>query len=66
MRTLPPDMALRLRVVTVGAPDGVLELDDEGLVNEQVLLERLDAALDARLSDTRRSIHHLQPRDNPA
>ena len=60
VRNLPPDMELRLRVVSARVPD-VAEASG-GEVDEQQLLQRLHQALDRLRNDPKRAIHHLEVR----
>jgi diguanylate cyclase (GGDEF)-like protein len=59
---LPPDVVLRFRLVSAIVPDGVIELTPAGQVDEQRLLQRMDAALDQLLAqDPKRVVQHLEP-----
>lgn len=64
MRHLPPDLELRLRVVSARVPDpATADGDDaEAEVDEQQVLHRLHRALDRLMADPKRAIHHLEPR----
>ncbi len=60
---LPPDLSLRMRVVSAWAPDGAIERSADGAyVDEQRLMQRLNAALDQLLLDPKKVVHHLEPR----
>jgi two-component system, sensor histidine kinase LadS len=59
---LPPDMSLRLRVVSASAPDGAIELTPEGDIDEQRLMQRMNWALDRLLEDPRKVVQHLDAR----
>jgi diguanylate cyclase (GGDEF)-like protein len=59
---LPPDLTLRLRVVSASVPDGAIELTSEGGVDEQRLVQRMSWALDRLVEDSRKAVHHLEPR----
>lgn len=59
---LPPDLPLRLRVVSALVPDGVIERSPEGPDDEQLLLQRLSWALDRLLEDPKKAVMHLEPR----
>lgn len=60
VRHLPPDLELRLRVVSARVPE-VAEAAG-GELDEQQLLQRLHHCLDRLLGDPRRAIHHLEVR----
>jgi diguanylate cyclase (GGDEF)-like protein len=62
LRNLPPDLELRLRVVSAGVPDVAAEASGSSEVEEQKLLQRLHRALDRLMRDPKRAIHHLQAR----
>lgn len=60
--TLPPDVDLRLRVVTAGVPDA--EPGSEAIApNDQLLLRQLNVALDTLLAEPKRVIQHLGLRE---
>jgi GGDEF domain-containing protein len=59
VRRLPPDAALRFKLVTASLPGPVLELSTDPADDEQRLMARLHAALDALLPQPRRAIQHL-------
>jgi len=59
---LPPDLTLRLRVVSAWTPDGAIELTPEGGIDEQLLMQRLNWALDRLVEDSKRVVHHLDSR----
>ncbi|HSV45954.1 MAG TPA: 7TM diverse intracellular signaling domain-containing protein [Ramlibacter sp.] len=65
---LPPDLSLRLRVVSAWVPDGVMEAASDGGIDEQRLLQRMNRALDRLLEDPKKVVSHLEPRaaDNAA
>jgi GGDEF domain-containing protein len=63
---LPPDLVLRFRVVTAGAPDGAIELTPEGDVDEQRLMQRMNWALDRLMQEPKKVVHHLDPRSADA
>lgn len=63
---LPPDLSLRFRVVSAGAPDGAIELTPEGSVDEQRLMQRMNWALDRLVQDSKRVVYHLEPRSADA
>lgn len=57
---LPPDLPLRLRVVSAWVPDGAVERMPDGVVDEALLMQRLAWAMD-RLLESRKVVHHLEP-----
>lgn len=59
---LPAELCLRFRVVSAWVPDAAVEFTPEGGVDEQLLLQRLDAALDQLLEEPRKVVHHLDAR----
>jgi GGDEF domain-containing protein len=59
---LPPDVSLRFRVVSAWPPDGAIELGRDGAMDEQLLLQRMNWALDRLVEDERRVVQHLDPR----
>lgn len=59
---LPPDLVLRFRVVTASAPNGAIELAEDGTIDEQKLMQRMNWALDRLLEEPRKVVHHLEPR----
>ncbi|MEO5671523.1 MAG: 7TM diverse intracellular signaling domain-containing protein [Ramlibacter sp.] len=63
---LPPDLTLRLRVVTASAPDGAIELTPEGGIDEQRLMQRMNWALDRLVEDPKKVVHHLDARPDDA
>lgn len=54
-----PRAGLKLRVVTALPPDGVVDVGEDGPVDEQRLLSRLERALDRSQNDPRRIVQHL-------
>ena len=63
VRNLPPDLELRLRVVSARVPEVVAAAEAAGgEVDEQQLLQRLHHSLDRLLNDPKRAIHHLEVR----
>jgi GGDEF domain-containing protein len=56
---LPKDLPLRLRMVSAWVPDGAIELTPEGSLDEQLLMQRLNWALDRLLEDPKKVVHHL-------
>jgi two-component system, sensor histidine kinase LadS len=63
---LPPDLVLRLRVVSASAPDGAIELTSLGDIDEQRLMQRMNWALDRLLEDPKKTVHHLEARSTDA
>jgi diguanylate cyclase (GGDEF)-like protein len=59
---LPPHLNLRFRIVTAWAPDGAIELAEDGALDEQLLLQRMNWALDRLLAEPRRVVQHLETR----
>lgn len=59
---LPPDLVLRFRVVTASAPNGAIELTEDGTIDEQRLMQRMNWALDRLLEEPKKVVHHLEPR----
>jgi diguanylate cyclase (GGDEF)-like protein len=59
---LPPDLSLRFRLVSAGAPDGAIELTPDGALDEQRLMQRMNWVLDRLLEDPKRVVQHLPPR----
>jgi diguanylate cyclase (GGDEF)-like protein len=59
VRNLPPDMELRLRVVSARVPELAAEAPERREVDEQQVLQRLHQALDRLVNDPRRAIQHL-------
>lgn len=59
---LPKDLPLRLRVVSAWVPDGAIERTPEGSVDEQLLMQRLNYALDRLLEEPKKVVHHLDSR----
>jgi GGDEF domain-containing protein len=57
---LPPDLPLRMRVVSAWVPDGAVERMSDGVADEALLMQRLSWAMD-RLLETRKVVHHLEP-----
>jgi hypothetical protein len=53
---------LRFRVVSASAPDGAIERTEEGGVDEQRLMQRMNWALDRLMEDPKKVVHHLEPR----
>ena len=63
VRNLPPDLELRLRVVSARVPEVVAAAEAAGgEVDEQQLLQRLHLSLDRLMNDPKRAIHHLEVR----
>ncbi|MBI2771696.1 MAG: diguanylate cyclase [Burkholderiales bacterium] len=60
---LPSHLLLRFRVVSASVPDGAIERTQEGSVDEQRLLQRMNWALDRVLEDPKKVVHHLEPRE---
>lgn len=54
-----PQVSLRLRIATAMPPDGVMDVADGALVDEQRLLARLGRALDHFQGDPRKVVLHL-------
>ena len=63
---LPPDLTLRLRLVSAWVPNGAAELAREGGIDEQRLLQRMTRALDRLLEDPKKVVHHLEARATDA
>ncbi|HET6828189.1 MAG TPA: hypothetical protein VFH35_05900, partial [Ramlibacter sp.] len=63
---LPPDLPLRFRVVSAWVPDGTVERINEGPIDEAILMQRLQWALDRLLEESRRTVHHLEARESVA
>ncbi len=59
---LPPDLSLRLRVVSAWAPDGAIEQTSDGNIDEQRLMQRMNWALDRLIKDPKKVVNHLDPR----
>jgi diguanylate cyclase (GGDEF)-like protein len=58
---LAPDLTLRFRVVSAWAPEESVRADAS--VEESVLMERLNFALDQLLDEPRKVVHHLESFD---
>lgn len=61
---LPPDLPLRFRVVSAWVPDGAVERVSDGPIDEAILMQRLQWALDRLLEESRKTVHHLEPRES--
>jgi len=60
MDEMAPHLNLRFRVVSAGAPDGAIELATDGSVDEQLLMQRMNWALDRLLEEPKKVVHHLE------
>lgn len=54
-----PQAVLKLRVATALPPDGVIDVGEEGPIDEQRLMSRLERALERGAADPRRVVQHL-------
>ena len=60
--TLPADIILRFKLVSAFAPDGAIEIAPDGTVDEQLLLQRMNWALDRLAEDPKKVMLHLEQR----
>ena len=59
VRVIGPQVSLKLRVVTAMPPDGVIDVDNQGPIDEQRLIARMTRALQRHGDDPRRVVQHL-------